>query len=262
MIKKAVALIVFLVAWCVVEAFNIQREKVHKESIALSDSTLARFNYFLPLRNDEYAPTMEQLTDPHYKNDYARIVLPGKVRGFYVVDTVHIHDYYILENKDNISFLITNKNKIGEEFDYENPLSNPGCYLTDGCFGGNFELWSYYCGPLDRVLEFDWPKNVGHKKQLPHGYRLYGPLEGGKEIYSKKDDEIPLFIIPHVFAVFLIKGTVYNHYFIGILDWNKDKPFDFLDENGYYTLLIPIYDEEKYKKSFNRMLWGDYGIGW
>lgn len=230
-----------------------------------ADSAKVRINHFIPLRNEIDAPTMEKLTtNRFYKEDYNRTVLQGKIRSFYVVDTVHIHSYYILEDKNNISFLIADKNGIGKDFNYDNPLANRGCYLTNGWLGAPTWVWDYFCGPVARSLEPFWPYYYYpiSKKKMPHGYNLYGLYKGGQDIYIHKNDTIPYCTIPHIFAVFLIKGSVYNHYFIGIMDYGKDVPFNFPDENSYYTLLIPIYDEKIYKFYFDRILYGNYNYYW
>lgn len=258
--KRETILAAFIVAVCCALGVPYsQSETVPVEKDTFKDSAAVKINHFIPLRNEKYPPSMEELTtDRFYKEDYIRTVLPGNIRSFYVVDTVHIYSYYILEDKNNISFLITDKNGIGKDFNYDNPLANRGCYLANSSAGTSFWTWDYFCGPVSLVLDAVWPSYYKSKRKLPYGYHLYGPYKGGERIYDKKNDTIPSEIIPHIFAVFLIKGSVYNHYFIGIMDYGKDVPFNFPDENSYYTMLIPIYSEERYEYYFDRMLHGIY----
>lgn len=261
--RKEIKAAIIVMMWCAIGA--LQAQVLPQNNTASLDSTSVKINHFVPLRNEKYAPKMKKLTDQYYKYDYIRTVLPGKIRSFYLVDTIHIRDYYILENKDNISFLIINPKKIGKKFsdiwknfDFENPLSNSGCYLTDGAIGANFWTWDYYCGPVARSLMPFWPYS-NSKRKLAYGYHLYGPYKGCEKVYKQNNDTIPSYEIPHIFAVFLIKGSVYNHYFIErVMDDEKDIPFNFPDENSYYTLLIPIYNEEQYEYYFDRMFHGIY----
>lgn len=87
---------------------------------------LSKIDYFIPLRQ-EYWKDMN--TNSHFFD--IGLLADAGLRTLYIVDTVHIYNYNILGDSNNIKYIILDKKILDKDFNYTNPLKNNGCFLTN-----------------------------------------------------------------------------------------------------------------------------------
>lgn len=86
-----------------------------------SSITTPKHNYYQAFR-DERFKSQNKPYDYNRMIGYNLLMSPGRIRNYYIVDTLHIPYYYILKDSTDYTYLITNKKVIENGFDYKNPL--------------------------------------------------------------------------------------------------------------------------------------------
>lgn len=210
---------------------------------------MGKIDYFLPLRNNNNKEYANRKTRDNRQIKDLFFSSIDKIRNIYIVDTIHINNCYILKSKEKYYFLLLNKTFNKDTFNYQNPLANKDCYLVDE----GFELVSprieelaiyYYGQHISSSMMYLNELELKKVKKLPFGYTLYEP-DFRKEEF-------------HVFAVVLIKGRMFNMcYYEGSDDFGTyaggyTAPYNFIDNESYYILLVPIY-EMGYNHWMNKM---------
>lgn len=209
-----------------------------------------KIDYFLPLRDNNEKKYANRKTRDNRQKKNLFFSSIDKIRNIYVVDTIHINDYYILKSKEKYYFLLLNKTFNRDTFNYLDPLANKDCYLVDEGFDLLSPIISevayyYYGRQISSSMLYLNDLNLKKVKKLPFGYTLYKPAFS-KEKY-------------HIFAVVLIKGSMFNMcYYEGSDDFGTyaggyTAPYNFIDNESYYILLVPIY-EIAYNHWMNKMI--------
>lgn len=208
----------------------------NKEDKLLDSINFLRKNYYRPLRDESYKNLIKP-KDQYTKKCFFRDISLDGTRNYYVVDTLHLSNYYILIDKKNNPFIITDK-RILNKFDFENPLNNKNCYLTNSGYLICNPIGIYFYGPIAMSGDLFWPYTYGKTEKLPHGYTLHNPA-----------DKNTVTDMHHIFAVILVKGSLYNQVYL------SEVPF--IDDNSYYIMLMPIF-KDAYEYFYDSLLIGNF----
>lgn len=203
---------------------------------------LSKIDYFIPLRQ-EYWKDMN--TNSHFFD--IGLLADAGLRTLYIVDTVHIYNYNILGDSNNIKYIILDKKILDKDFNYTNPLKNNGCFLTnqnDDIFFYGCD-WEYYLWPL-MGINFAWLTETINSVELTNGYTISDACQ------TPKHEHIDLF------AICFIRGDLYKAINFYKMSPQTRKMYEFIDNDVYYVMLVPISDF-LYRNNFERTIW-DYQI--
>ena len=203
---------------------------------------LSKIDYFIPLR-EEYYKNMN--TNSHFFD--IGLLAEAGLRTLYVADTLRINNYNVLEDSNNVKYIIIDKKILDNDFNYTNPLKNKNCFLTnqsDDIFFYGCD-WEYYLWPLMCINDY-WLRKPIKSVGLKNGYTISDACQ------TPKHEHIDLF------AVCFIRGDLYKEINFYKMSPQTKKMYDFIDNDTYYIMLVPISDF-LYRNNFERIIW-DYRI--
>lgn len=173
------------------------------------------------------------LRTPKYRDVYEN---QDGTFNWYVIDTLRIRNPILIQNNDYHRFLVTDSIDV-DNLKEKDLYKLPGLFLVEEDI---FNGWDLFFMNLTEIEEFE--------KYIPdNGYA--GILPDNEEyVNQRKSKGLIQFnykIKPDLYIMLLMTGKAFNTMsYQMVIDGPYDKPVAFPDEEAYYRVLVPVWNNK------------------